>query len=270
MPRVAEHNTSIRAHHVSLLSRWSTVPGSTIHKTLLERVTFITQALALTYSFFTNFYFDQHYKESVHKVVIQLLEVVVWQLPSASCSDGLVQGLRCFSNSPCQIWCASTGNFFPRSFQLLLCIVSTCPFLLEVRLLALQGKRKRPHAQETSKALLFLIKQSINRPAGLADECQGKRFLNFLQVQLVAIFGDANMGHEVMIYLVLQDTESYAGRGNMVSANWNWGAGLVYRGRSPSSSMVSFCMTLCPHKAKSTSLQPLPVALTSESPDDRC
>ena len=50
MPRVPEQNTSIRAHHVSLLSRWSAVPGSTIHITLLESVIFLAQALAPPYS----------------------------------------------------------------------------------------------------------------------------------------------------------------------------------------------------------------------------
>ena len=119
MPRVAEHNTSIRAHHVSLLSRWSTVPGSTVFVNLLESVSFLTQALAPTYSFPTLFHCGRLYKESVHKVVTQLLEVVVWHLCSANCPDRLVQGLRYIYNSHCDIWCASMGRFFPRSFQLL-------------------------------------------------------------------------------------------------------------------------------------------------------
>ena len=137
--------------------------------------------------------------------------------------------LRFIYNSHCDIWCASSGKYFPRSFQLLLCVVSTCLFLLEVRVLALQGKTKRRRAHKMSKALPLLIKQFLNRPARLADECQVMQLINFLQMQLVPIFGDANMKHQAMIYWMAKETESYAGRCNMSRSNRTWGAGLVYR-----------------------------------------
>ena len=229
MSRVELINPNMKAHHVSLLSRWSAVPGSTVHANLLESVIFISQALAPPYSFPTIFHCDRLHEESVSSVVIQLLEVVVWHLSSARCSDKLVQGLRFIYNSHCDIWCASSGKYFPRSFQLLLCVVSTCLYLLEVRVLALQGKRKRRRAHKMSKALPLLITQFLNRPAKLADECQVMQLINFLQMQLVAIFGDASMKHQALIYWMAKETETYAGRCNMSRSNRTWGAGMVYR-----------------------------------------
>ena len=184
MPRVELINPNMKAHHVSLLSRWSAVPGSTVHTNLLESVIFLKQALAPTYSFPTVFHCDRLQGESVHNVVIQFLEVVVWHLSSASCSERLVQGLRFIYNSHCDIWCASSGKYFPRSFQLLMCVVSTGLYLLEVRVLALQGKRKRRRAHKMSKALPLLIKQFLNRPAELADECQVLQLINFCRCNL--------------------------------------------------------------------------------------
>ena len=172
MPRVAEHNTSMKAHHVSLLSRWSAVPGSTVHKTQLESVSFLAQALAPTYFIRTFFLCVHLYKASVHTAVIPLLEMVEWHLSSANCPDRLIRGLGVIYNSRCDVWCTSMGNSFLRSFQLLMYETPTCLYLLEVRVLMPQARRKRRRARKMPNALSPLIKRFRNRPARLADECQ--------------------------------------------------------------------------------------------------
>ena len=81
-----------------------------------------------------------------------------------------------------------------------------------------------------SKAPPLLIKQYLDKPAKLADECQ--------EMHLTSIFCDANMEHAAIIYLMATETKSYIGRWNMTGSNRKWGAGLVYRWKNSSSSMV--------------------------------
>ena len=81
-----------------------------------------------------------------------------------------------------------------------------------------------------SKALPPLTKQSLNKPARLADKCQVMQLINFLEMQLVAIFfGDTNMEHEAIIYWMATETEFYIGRCNTTRSDKIWGAGLVHR-----------------------------------------
>ena len=208
MPRVDSINTSMKAHHVSLLSRWSAVPGSTVHNPLLESVCFLTQALAPTYSISNSFRCVRLYQENAHKVVTQLLEMVVWLFCSANCPGRLVRGMTFIYNSHRDIWCASMDKFFAQSLRLLMWVISTCFFLLGVRVQALQGKRKRRRAHTMSKALSLLIKLFLKGPANLADECEVMQFIRFWEMQLIVIFG-VQLWNRTQLFIGWQRKQSH-------------------------------------------------------------